>query len=222
MIEKEAGFLSAQDIGFEAQSIFQKDNRPVERSAVEDLAVLQAKIVEGLFLNIAAEPQNQAAFAFEQTGRFIEARQPCRGVKFEDARGVILIQNQPRPAVVFPVDAAKAGCLRIEQAPAKGKGFGRVGVATTLINCGGLPACKMRTRMGDCASNNPTARKRSARSKMTASLAGCARPILPAHTLRKDPRMPPAHDVFRRRRDAEAKTRDLKCRLSCFFTGKDD
>jgi len=37
-------------------------------------------------------------------------------------------------------------------------------------------------------------------------LASCARSILPAHTLREDPRMPAAHNILRRRRDAEAKT----------------
>ena len=219
LIEKEAGFLSAQDIGFEAQSIFQKDNRPVERRAVKNPAVFQAKIVEGLFLDIATEPQNQAAFAFEQLGRFIEARQPCRRVKLEDARGVILIQNQPRPAVVLAVDAAKAGRLRIEQAPAKGKSIGRALLPPWAIDLLRLARVQNADANGGLRIKQSNGEEAVGAIEDDRQLAGLAGPILPAHALREDPRMPPAHNAFRRRRDAKAKTRrDLGCQALLLFS----
>src|SRR5947209_16469747 len=58
LIQKETSFLSAHDIGLEAQTGFKKDHRLLQSRSVQNLAVNQIEIAAGGGLNVPAEPQD--------------------------------------------------------------------------------------------------------------------------------------------------------------------
>src|ERR1700745_1594776 len=53
LIEKEAGLLTVQDVGFEPQPAFPKDNRPRHHSAPQQLPILQLEFLHRQTCDIA-------------------------------------------------------------------------------------------------------------------------------------------------------------------------
>src|SRR5688572_4450051 len=106
LIQKKAGFLAAQHIGFKANSVFNKLNRTGYLTA-ERRCFGQAQVTTG--------SQNHVRRSCECRD-FVDAVRPRRRIDFEHVSVAITIENQSRKSVVLSVDAAVAGCVGLKVA----------------------------------------------------------------------------------------------------------
>src|SRR2546423_7069136 len=117
LIEKEPGFLAANDIRFKTKSGFEKNDREVHRRPMDDLAIGGVKILCNDALYITAEAQDDALgmqLLFEQIDNRLDPGHPRAGVKLDHKTVGVPVHNQPGPAVAFSIDPPEAGCVLIE------------------------------------------------------------------------------------------------------------
>ncbi len=108
LIEEEPCLLTAEYIGFEAQTRFEEDDGTGRGNAMKHRTLL----TRSRTLEISTEAQDETLGLPTSDNLFAEQRNPRKPgdrVEFQDESGVVAIEDQPRKAVALSVDEAEAG-----------------------------------------------------------------------------------------------------------------
>ena len=167
-------------------------------------------------LDVPAQAQDDAFarnFFFEQREHFIQSRHPRGGVNFQHERRVVLIQHESRPAVALAVDEPVAGGRRIKKSFAPRKCLREACLPPCRVNRPRLARVQNADADGRIGIEQADGEKFVFAVEYDRQFAKLSGAIGFMNAVGKKPRMPSAHDGFRRRCDAqtEAGGRSLSC-----------
>lgn len=117
LIEKEAGFLSVEHIGFHGESLFEEGHDGVFQFSPKGLAVDEPGVGSGS-ADVPAQSEDECAGRVEfldQDGDLFQVWDPGGGVEFHHQDIVVAIEDETWPAVAFPMDQAESGGEGVEE-----------------------------------------------------------------------------------------------------------
>ncbi len=141
MIEEEAGFLAAHDIGLEQEPGLAKNRGAGECGSEEDRAIAGCGRGLRCGLDIAAEAEDQVLRLqgiAEKAGKEWQVRQPGGGIELEHEDIGIAIQDETGPAVALPMDPAVAIGAIVEQRTSPAQRGLEVAVPPRIVEVGGF------------------------------------------------------------------------------------